>query len=643
MKRDSQDLLEAKASSAVFVLDKTTQTLPDASRTNTEILVCVTLYNESVEMFSRTYKGLVENALHISREKGNKFLGRCKICILADGNETLSEGIYDEAIKLGLINRHRIDSIDGNMTVYQSKMDLESSEVDCRPTVYFGIKHKNRGKLDTHWWFFNKFAKPLNPSLCVQLDVGTIPSENSIIDMWDTIQTDPTVGAIATRVEIRHDKSKNNLLYAFQHGEFMFQKTLYWAAEFHLGYLTVIPGQLCGINWQALSKHPEGTPSPLDIYLSGLDAETPFETTMYLAEDRVMGFELMSSPGQDYRSHYLADAAAISDDCLTLDELLKQRKRWINSAFATRLFMQMNLGRYWKQSSSSLFRKTLTSLAGFSIVLFENLLEFFLPVITFLILAMGFDSFAILAEKIGIFSYFLYAALAGLWLLPSLAVLSGFHRRISNSAVQYMLFGSAVSCFIIILAAPVANTISLTEGINIWWFLSFAFPLIGLLNALTIDYAFFKRYASSFAQYLFLSLPVHLMLSVYAIINLHDASWGTKGLKTVQLGSNHGAQRDRRTSLFMKFRSRVIGVYLLANGLLIAICLLPQSLLGQYVGKGLVVWSCFIAIAASSGLVRARIQKVQALKGTLRVLRPSGQTAAVRPRQRLQSSTPTRT
>lgn len=52
-----------------------------------------------------------------------------------------------------------------------------TSEVNKDRTVnfFFAIKQFNKGKIDSHLYFFRGFCKELNPDLCLMLDIGTEP------------------------------------------------------------------------------------------------------------------------------------------------------------------------------------------------------------------------------------------------------------------------------------------------------------------------------------------------------------------------------------------------------------------------------------------------------------------------------------
>ena len=60
---------------------------------------------------------------------------------------------------------------------------------------------------------------------------------------------------------------------------------------------------MCAIRREAL-LNDEGK-APIETYLEGLNANTLMKKTMFLAEDLVLGFELIASKNKDYKNKYI--------------------------------------------------------------------------------------------------------------------------------------------------------------------------------------------------------------------------------------------------------------------------------------------------------------------------------------------------
>jgi chitin synthase len=88
----------------------------------------------------------------------------------------------------------------------------------------------------------------------------------------------------------------------------------------------------------------------------------PFKGNMYLAEDRILCFELLSREGCDWTMHYCKGAEANTDIPETVIDLIKQRRRWLNGSFFALLYSIGNFPLFWTRSTHSLGRKCVTAL-----------------------------------------------------------------------------------------------------------------------------------------------------------------------------------------------------------------------------------------------------------------------------------------
>jgi chitin synthase len=93
-----------------------------------------------------------------------------------------------------------------------------------------------------------------------------------------------------------------NLILAGQTFEYKVSNFLDKATESVCGYISVLPGAFSAYRFEAL----EG--APLQKYFhhiaTPIDKLTPFEANQYLAEDRILCFELLAKAGCDYTLHY---------------------------------------------------------------------------------------------------------------------------------------------------------------------------------------------------------------------------------------------------------------------------------------------------------------------------------------------------
>jgi len=55
-------------------------------------------------------------------------------------------------------------------------------------------KNENKGKIDSHLWFFKGFCSYMNPKFCQLIDIGTIPLDNSISSIVTYMEAFENVG-----------------------------------------------------------------------------------------------------------------------------------------------------------------------------------------------------------------------------------------------------------------------------------------------------------------------------------------------------------------------------------------------------------------------------------------------------------------
>lgn len=77
---------------------------------------------------------------------------------------------------------------------------------------------------------------------------------------------------------------------------------------------------------------------------------------MYLAEDRILCWELVSKRGGSWILHYVKSAYAITDVPDQVPELISQRRRWLNGSFFAAIHSTFKF-HYIYRSSHTVMRK----------------------------------------------------------------------------------------------------------------------------------------------------------------------------------------------------------------------------------------------------------------------------------------------
>ncbi|KAI5281874.1 Chitin synthase, class 2, partial [Ascosphaera aggregata] len=303
----------------------------------TEILVCVTMYNEDEVDFTRTMHGVMRNISYLcsrskSRTWGKDGWQKIVVCIIADGrqkvhprtlNALAAMGVYQEGIAKNVVNQKEVQA---HVYEYTSQVSLapdmkfkgaEKGIVPCQ--MVFCLKEQNTKKLNSHRWLFNAFGQALEPNICIMLDVGTKPDPDAIYHLWKAFDQDSNVAGAAG--EIKAGKGKNwsgllNPLVASQNFEYKMSNILDKPIESVFGYITVLPGALSAYRYHALQNDETGH-GPLSQYfkgemLHGQDADV-FTANMYLAEDRILCWELVAKRNERWVLKFVKSAVGETD------------------------------------------------------------------------------------------------------------------------------------------------------------------------------------------------------------------------------------------------------------------------------------------------------------------------------------------
>ena len=304
---------------------------------DTELMICITMYNENEIDFTRTMHGVMRNITNFcsrakSRTWGKDGWEKIVVCIISDGRRKVhprtldalaAMGVYQDGIAKNLVNQKEVTA---HVYEYTTQVSLDSDLkfkgaekgiVPCQ--MIFCLKEKNQKKLNSHRWFFNAFGRALTPNVCILLDVGTKPAPTALYHLWKAFDQDSNVAGAAG--EIKAGKGKGwlgllNPLVASQNFEYKMSNILDKPLESVFGYITVLPGALSAYRYYALQNDPTGH-GPLSQYfkgetLHGQDADV-FTANMYLAEDRILCWELVAKRGEQWVLKFVKSATGETD------------------------------------------------------------------------------------------------------------------------------------------------------------------------------------------------------------------------------------------------------------------------------------------------------------------------------------------
>lgn len=308
-----------------------------ATARETELFICVTMYNENEIDFTRTMHGVMRNITQFcsrskSRTWGKDGWQKIVVCIISDGRRKVhprtldalaAMGVYQDGIAKNLVNQREVTA---HVYEYTTQVSLdadlkfkgaEKGIVPCQ--MIFCLKEKNQKKLNSHRWFFNAFGRALSPNVCILLDVGTKPGPNSLYHLWKAFDTDSNVAGACGEIVAGKGKAWLGLLnplVASQNFEYKMSNILDKPIESVFGYITVLPGALSAYRYYALQNDTTGH-GPLSQYfkgetLHGQDADV-FTANMYLAEDRILCWELVAKRDERWVLKYVKAATGETD------------------------------------------------------------------------------------------------------------------------------------------------------------------------------------------------------------------------------------------------------------------------------------------------------------------------------------------
>ncbi|KAF8876664.1 chitin synthase-domain-containing protein [Infundibulicybe gibba] len=541
---------------------------PNIYNRDTELFIVMTMYNEEASLFLRTMNSVIRNIVHLSSMGNSKKWGeepwkKIVVCIVSDGRakvhkETLQAlqvmGCYQEGVAVSSVNQEKVTA--HIFEISSRKVASESGDsFDSQypMQIIFCLKEANQGKINSHRWFFNAFSQVLKPKVCILLDVGTRPTNKSLYQLWKAFDERENVGGACGEIYVDCGRECSailqNPLVASQNFEYKISNILDKPFESNFGFISVLPGAFSAYRYQAIIG------DPLDAYFKGDRSrsmgEDPlanvtglFERNKFLAEDRILCFEIVVKQKEGWILHYVRGAKASTDVPTTVPEFIYQRRRWLNGSLFASAYAITSWKRIWT-SGHTTQRKICLSIEflymGIQLVFAWTSLANFYLAFYFLVSSAvenpETDAFNFIRAGSGpaIFDFFLkiYVALLFAVTFCSLGNRPGNYKSTYLSAI--VLFGICQ----IITSWCVWYTVYLAIAHNnlphpMQTSATFYDISISLLTTyglyMTTSFVFQDPWHmfTSFLQYLFF-LPSYVnVLTIYAMANLNDVSWGTK-------------------------------------------------------------------------------------------------------------------
>ena len=530
---------------------------------HTELFIAITMYNEDEVLFCRTFHGVMKNIAHLcsrnkSRTWGKDGWKKVVVAIISDGRKKIHPRVLDCLAALGVyqdgVAKNMVDGKEVQAHLYEyttqlsidSNLQFKGAERGLVPMqIIFCLKEKNAKKINSHRWFFNAFCPILQPNVTILLDVGTRPENKSIYYLWKSFDLNSNVAGACGEI-CAETKGKwgvgpllLNPLVAAQNFEYKISNILDKTTESVMGYISVLPGAFSAYRYIALQNDEFGH-GPLASYfkgenLLGADADV-FTSNMYLAEDRILCFELAAKRGHGWVLKYVKSARGVTDVPEGLPEFISQRRRWLNGSFFAAVYALYHTAQFVR-SGHNAWRKAL--------LVFESFYSFVNMCFAWFGLANYYIFFRILTTSledptfnlrgIGVFNVFMQYTYIGT-VVASFIFAMG--NRPQGSRWKYwaavLIFALLTVYMMVAAVLCLAKVVKRVEHDAIY-----AQMVVSLLATYGV-YLISSLLAcdplhlvTSFLQYLLLAPTYINILNIYAFCNLHDFSWGTKGDTTV--------------------------------------------------------------------------------------------------------------
>jgi chitin synthase len=241
----------------------------------------------------------------------------------------------------------------------------------------------------------------------------------------------------------------------------------------------------------------------------------PSISNLYLAEDRILCFEIVAKKHRQWLLKYVQGSVAETDAPLTLVELIKQRRRWLNGSFFATVYYLLRFGRMLNTNHSP-FRKFLFFLQ-FLFNISQAVLAWFgvaFMLLSFLLIFNQSLYYAPFGQK-----EFRVVFILGYVTLLFWMVIAGLAGKINQMAQSY--FAVMLTLITIMVLSLVLGTWLLFVGtITPFVGLGFALALFAYIVAAALHGALLKS-CLFFVQYL-VSVPVPLvMFPIYSFWYVH--------------------------------------------------------------------------------------------------------------------------
>jgi cellulose synthase/poly-beta-1,6-N-acetylglucosamine synthase-like glycosyltransferase len=342
-----------------------------------KFLINITMYNEEAHEMNDTLQAVCDNLEFMEQiNQGKRAIWQQAMTIIvSDGRQKMNTGTKEWMTKRGMFDENSMTLNEqglpkqpmNHVFEYTAQLENQTQGGNRDPLqIVFSLKENNGGKQHSQLWFFYAFAAQLNPKYCVLIDVGTKAAKTAIYRLIRSMDENPYTAGVCGEIAVENPFGpemwigggkgccdQKSLVTATQIFEYKISNIMDKALESICGFISVLPGAFSAYRYEDI-KNDEYGKGALEVYFKPLSPEGPnmsvFEKNMYLAEDRILCFELVAKKGKACTLHYCKDAIAYTDVPDTLVSLMKQRRRWANGSFFATVYALYNFSRILTES-----------------------------------------------------------------------------------------------------------------------------------------------------------------------------------------------------------------------------------------------------------------------------------------------------
>lgn len=593
------------------------------------LMIAITIYNEGPQQLKNTLRKLANNLAFLRDQKrglekatSNTYIGddmwqNLLVCIIADGREQIDAKMLDYLASIGVYDEDLLTinsaGIGAQCHMFEHTLQLMVNGKSLVPIqTVFALKEEKASKLDSHSWYFNALAEQIQPEFTFVMDVGTMLTKSALYHMLFAFENNPQIGGACGQLAVEDPfKNLSNWVVSAQNFEYKISNVLDKSLESCFGYISVLPGAFSAYRYEAIRGRP------LEAYFQTLNVDLdvlgPFTGNMYLAEDRILCFELLAKQGCSWTMHYVKNAVARTDVPDDLVSLISQRKRWLNGSFFATLFSIWMWGRVYSESSHSFTRKSFL-LLYYVYHVFYTLFSFFLPanvyLALFFIVFQGFQQNRLAFLDTSSYSQtvldgavYIYNIVYLFGLLMLLII--GLGNNPKHMKLTYYFVGATFGAIMMLSSlvglgvffSTPATTHSIVVSILTVGVYFIGSAIQGELHHIFMTFTHYTALIPSFVN----------IFTIYSFCNLQDLSWGTKGLfqEPVLLSPNEESEKgdfkdviakrkalderrredaarlDNKKQQFESFRTNILLLWAFSN-LILAVAVVYLSSSGQY-------------------------------------------------------------